>query len=77
MKTVIEEKVTTTTVTEDSKEKTSNKTDDSIFTLENAAYAVGGAAVVGAVGFGAYWAYNKFFGGDSDNDIELSEFSAF
>lgn len=77
MKTVIEEKVTTTTVTEDSKEKTSNKTDDSIFTLENAAYAVGGAAVVGAVGFGAYWAYNKFFGGDSDSDIELSEFSAF
>lgn len=76
MKTVIEEKTVTTTVTEDEKEETSKK-DDSIFTLENAAYAVGGAAVVGAVGFGAYWAYNKFFGGDSDNDIELSEFSAF
>ena len=76
MKTVIEEKTVTTTVTEDEKEETSKK-DDSIFTLENAAYAVGGAAVVGAVGFGAYWAYNKFFGGYSDNDIELSEFSAF
>lgn len=76
MKTVIEEKVTTTTVTEGESEKTSKK-EDSIFTLENAAYAVGGAAVIGAVGYGAYWAYNKFFGGDSDNDIELSEFSAF
>lgn len=76
MKTVIEEKVTTTTVTEGESEKTSKK-EDSIFTLENAAYAVGGVAVVGAVGYGAYWAYNKFFGGDSDNDIELSEFSAF
>lgn len=75
MKTVIEEKVTTTTVTEDD-ESTDSKKEDSIFTIENAAYAIGGAAVVGAVGFGAYWAYNKFFGGDND-DIELSEFSAF
>ena len=76
MKTVVEEKTVTTTVTEGESEE-SKKSEDSIFTLENTLYTVGGAAVVGAVGFGAYWAYNKFFGGDSDNDIELSEFSAF
>lgn len=77
MKTIVEEKVTTTTVTEGSGETASSKSDDSVFTLENALYTVGGIAVVGAVGYGAYLAYNKFFGGDSDNDIELSEFSAF
>jgi hypothetical protein len=77
MKTVVEEKVTTTTVTEGNEEKTSNKSGDSVFTLENALYTVGGVAIAGAVGYGAYIAYNKFFGGDSDSDIELSEFSAF
>lgn len=77
VKRVIEEKTVTTTVTEGSGETASSKSDDSVFTLENALYTVGGIAVVGAVGYGAYLAYNKFFGGDSDNDIELSEFSAF
>lgn len=77
VKRVIEEKTVTTTVTEGSGETASSKSDDSVFTLENALYTVGGVAVAGAVGYGVYWAYNKFFGGDSDNDIELSEFSAF
>lgn len=77
VKRVIEEKTVTTTVTEGSGETASSKSDDSVFTLENALYTVGGIAVAGAVGYGAYLAYNKFFGGDSDNDIELSEFSAF
>ena len=76
MKIVIEEKVTTTTVTEDN-ESTESKKEDSVFTLENTLYTVGGVAVAGAVGFGAYWAYNKFFGGNDNDDIELSEFSAF
>lgn len=77
VKRVIEEKTVTTTVTEGSGETASSKSDDSVFTLENALYTVGGVAVAGAVGYGAYLVYNKFFGGDSDNDIELSEFSAF
>jgi hypothetical protein len=77
VKRVIEEKTVTTTVTEGSGETASSKSDDSVFTLENALYTVGGVAIAGAVGYGAYIAYNKFFGGDSDSDIELSEFSAF
>lgn len=77
VKRVIEEKTVTTTVTEGSGETVSSKSDDSVFTLENALYTVGGVAVAGAVGFGAYWAYNKFFGDNGDSDIELSEFSAF
>lgn len=76
MKTVVEEKTVTTTVTEGESEE-SKKSGDSIFTLENTLYTVGGVAVAGAVGFGAYWAYNKFFGDNGDSDIELSEFSAF
>lgn len=77
MKTVIEEKVTTTTVTDGEGENTENKKEKSISKLEIAAYAVGGIVAAGAVGYGIGWAYNKYFGGDSDNDIELSEFSAF
>ena len=77
MKTVVEEKVTTTTVTEGESENTENKKDKSVSKLEIAAYAAGGILTAGAVGYGIGWAYNRYFGGDSDNDIELSEFSAF
>ena len=77
MKTVVEEKTVTTTVTEDGSENTENKKDKSVSKLEIAAYAAGGIIAAGAVGYGIGWAYNKYFGGNDSDNIELSEFSAF